>query len=398
MNRLRSLVLVAVVVTGATSLATRHTPIDESFEVGKGEPLVIVAPVRELGSSSDPSAPSPSTDLALPPLPLGPDGIVAVAVNGEGVPMLGDWNGDGFDEPAVWFPNGERGALRLPDGTIIAAAGSAAGVPLVGDWDGDGIDSVVTWDGAIAAGTIVVAGDWNGDGRDLVIVVPDPVADADVIVGDWDGDGIDAIATIELVDSTRVRVQVEASTDANPIELDIAPSSVLLAGHVDPDIAADGFRRLRSMTTGRLPNRSVEPDSPQLGPDGNLIELARVWGIVVDAAIADDLEAMLTGAFLDGVELSGWGMRSNAQQIELRRAHCGTSDYEIYEAPPSSCSPPTARPGRSRHEFGRAVDFTQGGAVLTRQSTGYKWLTQHAAEFGFFNLPSEPWHWSDTGG
>jgi LAS superfamily LD-carboxypeptidase LdcB len=63
----------------------------------------------------------------------------------------------------------------------------------------------------------------------------------------------------------------------------------------------------------------------------------------------------------------------------------------------SSCRPPTARPGLSMHERGLAVDLTQGGSTLRRSSSGYRWLKANAHKYGFFNLPSEPWHWSVNG-
>lgn len=51
------------------------------------------------------------------------------------------------------------------------------------------------------------------------------------------------------------------------------------------------------------------------------------------------------------------GRRSRAQQIELRRAHCGPTQYDIYEKPSRMCRPPTARPGESKHETGEAADL-----------------------------------------
>lgn len=126
-------------------------------------------------------------------------------------------------------------------------------------------------------------------------------------------------------------------------------------------------------------------------------EIVTVGGIQVHQSIAANVQAMLSAAAADGVALSGSGYRDPSRQIELRRQHCGTSAYAIYQAPPSSCSPPTARPGNSMHERGLAIDFREGGAAITRASTSFRWLAANAARFGFFNLPSEPWHWSTTG-
>ena len=148
-------------------------------------------------------------------------------------------------------------------------------------------------------------------------------------------------------------------------------------------------RRLHATRTG--PNL---PPPPSVAP----VPLATVRGITVNKSIAKQLEAMLAAASADGVVLSGTGYRDPAQQIELRKLHCGTGYYEIYVMPPYLCTPPTAIPGSSMHEQGLAIDFTWKGASLTNQDNpGFTWLSAHAAQFGFYNLPSEPWHWSISG-
>jgi LAS superfamily LD-carboxypeptidase LdcB len=59
----------------------------------------------------------------------------------------------------------------------------------------------------------------------------------------------------------------------------------------------------------------------------------------------------------------------------------------------TSCHPPTAIPGTSRHEQGLAIDFANcqvGTAVNT-------WLKNNAARFKIYNYPRESWHWSFDG-
>jgi LAS superfamily LD-carboxypeptidase LdcB len=120
--------------------------------------------------------------------------------------------------------------------------------------------------------------------------------------------------------------------------------------------------------------------------------------ITVAASIASDVQNLLDASAADGLSLCGWGYRSTQRQIELRMQNCGTSDYLIYEAPSSSCSPPTARPGSSEHETGLAIDFTCGGDSIGSQSSPcFQWLDANAAGYGLYNLPVEPWHWSTTG-
>jgi hypothetical protein len=129
------------------------------------------------------------------------------------------------------------------------------------------------------------------------------------------------------------------------------------------------------------------------------IPLVTVEGITVHADIADQVGALVRAARGDGHVLGGSGYRDPAGQIALRRQHCGTSDYAIYQMPASQCSPPTARPGTSLHERGLAIDFTCDGTLIrSRTNPCYQWLAAHAAAFGLYNLPSEPWHWSTTGG
>ncbi len=125
-------------------------------------------------------------------------------------------------------------------------------------------------------------------------------------------------------------------------------------------------------------------------------DIVRIVGttITVHRLIADQVAALLNAAAADGVVLDGWGYRDTQRQIELRRAHCGPSAEAVFAAPSSSCSPPTARPGRSMHERGLAVDFKN---CSSRSLPCYQWLSRNAARFGLFNLPSEPWHWSTNG-
>src|SRR3712207_3006805 len=85
---------------------------------------------------------------------------------------------------------------------------------------------------------------------------------------------------------------------------------------------------------------------------------------------------------------------SSDSQVALRRQNCP----DVYESSPSSCRPPTARPGQSMHERGLAIDFTyQGRTINSRSSPAFQWLANNAGRYGFSNLPSEPWHWSTNG-
>jgi D-alanyl-D-alanine carboxypeptidase len=135
-------------------------------------------------------------------------------------------------------------------------------------------------------------------------------------------------------------------------------------------------------------------------PPGGLATVACPTGgsITVAGQIAANVRALLAAAASAGVIMCGGGYRDPAAQIALRKAHCGTTNYDIYDKPASQCSPPTARPGTSMHEQGLAIDFTINGSTIGSHSDpAWQWLNAHAGSYGFRNLASEPWHWSTNG-
>lgn len=148
------------------------------------------------------------------------------------------------------------------------------------------------------------------------------------------------------------------------------------------------------------------------------VELRSVAGtLTVSSAIEADIDRLIADARLAGLDLGGGGYRNQEQQATLRLANCdqvhepgdphadpetptGESlhrQYVIFEAPASSCTPPTAPPGKSEHEAGLAVDLTDAGELLTETSPAYRWMTQNGHAYGLANLPGESWHWSTTG-
>ncbi len=127
-------------------------------------------------------------------------------------------------------------------------------------------------------------------------------------------------------------------------------------------------------------------------------ELRWAGGIWVHRSIADDVTALLAAAAADGhTGIRGEGFRTYKDQLRLRGAHCGDSEHGLYLMPAVQCSPPTARPGRSMHQRGLAVDFTVNGELLNAEHAFHGWLTDNAAEFGLHNYPLETWHWSTNG-
>jgi LAS superfamily LD-carboxypeptidase LdcB len=157
--------------------------------------------------------------------------------------------------------------------------------------------------------------------------------------------------------------------------------------------------QLAAAQAAQAPAEDVAPSQIAPAPGGLATVTCPVGGsITVAGSISGSVQALLNDAAADGAMLCGGGYRNPEEQIQLRMAHCGTSNYAIYEMPASQCSPPTAIPGTSMHEQGLAVDFTcNGGGTVSTDDECWDWLQGNAVGYGLYNLPSEPWHWSTNG-
>ncbi|MEL7157952.1 MAG: D-alanyl-D-alanine carboxypeptidase family protein [Actinomycetota bacterium] len=167
---------------------------------------------------------------------------------------------------------------------------------------------------------------------------------------------------------------------------------------LDKDLSAEILKKNEELVRQAQVQRRNPAPSTQTTKFPSASDIVNVKGFWVHRDIAGNFEAMLNHAEADGISFGGGAYRDSASQIRLRKAHCGTSNYAVYHKPSSQCRPPTARPGASMHEQGKAIDFRYNGSIIgSRNNNGYRWLAANAAAYGFFNLPSEPWHWSVNG-
>ena len=220
----------------------------------------------------------------------------------------------------------------------------------------------------------------------LAAAAADTRAEADAAMAE-----LDAAMAVQ----SQLATEVEARLNAKLAEADaLRLSDAALSQQIQAEQAA-----LAAALAASQSPPAGSPSTIQAAP-GGLATVSCPGGgsITVAGAIAGNVQALLDAASADGMQLCGGGYRDPAEQIALREAHCGESDYAIYEMPSSECSPPTARPGTSMHEQGLAIDFTcNGGGALGSGSICFTWLENNAATYGLYNLPSEPWHWSTNG-
>ncbi|MFO1022296.1 MAG: hypothetical protein U0903_16620 [Planctomycetales bacterium] len=119
--------------------------------------------------------------------------------NSSDIPIVGDWNGDGYDETGV-FRNGEWYLDKNGDGIWNAGDqyynfGMAGDKPVIGDWNGSGIDKIGIVRGGVWYLDTNGNGVWNGPGGGDTIAYFGLSTDTPII-GDWNGDRIDDIGVV----------------------------------------------------------------------------------------------------------------------------------------------------------------------------------------------------------
>ncbi|NNC93596.1 MAG: hypothetical protein HKN80_14020 [Acidimicrobiia bacterium] len=163
------------------------------------------------------------------------------------IPLLGDWNCDGFDTVGAFRPSDGFAYLRNTNDTGVADIsfyfGIAGDIPVAGDWDGDGCDTLgVFRNGQVFLSNLLVtafaevdfwfgasgdqpfAGDFDNDGITEIgvfrpstnvaylgsdhttgpasheFVVADPANR--LVTGDWDNDSTDTLGAWRASDAT----------------------------------------------------------------------------------------------------------------------------------------------------------------------------------------------------
>ncbi|MSR87979.1 MAG: hypothetical protein EXS69_02345 [Candidatus Zambryskibacteria bacterium] len=121
----------------------------------------------------------------------------------------------------------------------------------------------------------------------------------------------------------------------------------------------------------------------------------------VHAQVYPYLERLIRRASVDGTRLLvASAYRSFGTQSALK------SNYKVLYG--SGANQFSADQGYSEHQLGTAIDFTtpdSGAALLQPIDPAYKWLQDHAYEYGFIlSYPAgnsyykfEPWHWRFVG-
>lgn len=190
-------------------------------------------------------------------------------------------------------------------------------------------------------------------------------------------------AQVELVIDVEARLEQRLAEASYIDELDAAAAAEI---RQQEEVIAKRIREeVARKAAAEAARRAAATPQP-----ANADDIVQAEGFWVNASVQDQVSRMISDARNDGVRLSGYSYRSPQRTAELRVIN-GCPD--VYTSSPSSCRIPTARPGQSMHERGLAIDFQS----CWRGSECFVWLSNNASSYGYYNLPSESWHWSTNG-
>ena len=195
----------------------------------------------------------------------------------------------------------------------------------------------------------------------------------------------------EAIDAqTQLLLDVEARLESRLAEasyIDELDASAAAEIRAQEEVIA---KRIRAEAAARAAAEAARRAAATPTPAATAADMVNAEGFFVHSSVQDQVTRMISDARSAGVTLAGYSFRSPERTAELRVIN-GCPD--VYTASPSSCRIPTARPGSSMHERGLAIDFQS----CWRGSDCFVWLSNNAANYGYFNLPSESWHWSTNG-
>jgi hypothetical protein len=113
------------------------------------------------------------------------------------VPLTGDYDGDGRADLALWRPAAGAWSIRLShvdygSSHVLerpAASAQAGDVPVVGDFDGDGASDLALWRPSSGAWQLLMSeGDFRDSG-DRTVTMTRPTPGDQPAAADYDGDG-----------------------------------------------------------------------------------------------------------------------------------------------------------------------------------------------------------------
>ncbi len=267
------------------------------------------------------------------------------------VPLLGDWDCDGFDTVGMYRPTNGYVYVRNDNGFGVADNdfffGLAGDTPLVGDWNDDGCDTLAIYRGGTVyvrnvlgtgvadytyvfgdAGDRPFSGDFDGDGDTTVGLYREATgfaylrqsntpgfADIEffygessdrIFVGDWDGNGSETVGIFRPSEA-RYYLSNQNATGLAEIQGWFGNGSFLPAGGI---LGAPDFSNPQPTTTSTsTSSTSTTTTSATLPPTGPLTVMAIGDSITEGSSVANTYRFYLSQAYPE-IDLVGsrWGV------------------------------------------------------------------------------------------
>lgn len=173
--------------------------------------------------------------------------------------ILGDWNGDGHQSPAVFRPSNHTFSFASDaDGrtlTATAVFGAAGDQPIAGDFDGNGTDSIGVY--RPSTSTFYV----TNNNKIVVKRLPYGSNGDKPIVGDWDGKGITGLGVYRPASSTFYR------PGRQPIKFGLSGDQPVIGDWNGDHTSNIGVVRGNIWYTAKLGDRTSNP-AFTFGPKG----------------------------------------------------------------------------------------------------------------------------------
>lgn len=148
-------------------------------------------------------------------------------------------------------------------------------------------------------------------------------------------------------------------------------------------------------------------------PEGYVPELSEILstGKTLDSRVTPYYEAMYTAAKGDGIILTPYSAYRSCERQKINYENLTNTYMTRYGISREEAAKKAATvilpPGTSEHNLGLAVDICNTLDSFAN-SKEYKWLTEHAHEYGFIlrytaekqpitGIVPEPWHWRFVG-
>jgi len=156
-----------------------------------------------------------------------------------------------------------------------------------------------------------------------------------------------------------------------------APTTTVRSGSIYTRAELDNYMQVHNIEerNGRLATSELTEVSGNWFGTGHLLApAAESWEQMRSAAAADGIDLQATDMY------RSWESQNRAYQAHLR----GEKEANVLP------------PGTSEHGNGLAVDITNG-QIIGRGDPEWDWMNNNAAQFGWYPISNETWHWEFRG-